>query len=51
VHKFFVLCLSNKHSPIRTHLPVIARDQKHAVKIAQGAGLVPYGVIPGKRLS
>jgi len=48
MHKFFVLCLSNKHATIRTHLPVMARDQKQAVKIARGAGLIPYGVIAGK---
>jgi len=48
MRKFFVLCLGNKHSAIRTHLPVMARDQKQAVKIARGAGLVPYGVILGK---
>lgn len=48
LRKFFVLCLQSKHSTIRTHLPVIARDQKHAVRIARGTGLIPYGVIPGK---
>lgn len=48
MRKFYVLCQLNKHSKIKTHLPVLARDQKGAVRVAKGAGLIPYGVIPAK---
>ncbi len=46
--KFYVVCKAGLWSPVTTHLPVLARDAKHAVKIARGAGLIPYGVIAGK---
>lgn len=48
MRKFYVLCQQSVHSRIKTHLPVVARDQKEAVKVAKGAGLIPYGVIAGK---
>ena len=50
MNKYYVLCMISVHSEIKTTLPVLARDPKHAVRIARGSGLVPYGVIPGKRL-
>lgn len=49
MHKFYVLCQGSKHSPIKTYLPVLAKDPKQAIKIARGSsGLIPYGVIAGK---
>ena len=48
MHKYFVLCQPSKHSETKTYLPVIAKDQKQAVKMARGVGLKPYGVIAGK---
>jgi len=48
MHKFYVLCQLCVHSRIKTYLPVVARDSKEAVKVARGAGLIPYGVIAGK---
>ena len=32
MHKYFVLCQPSKHSEAKTYLPVIAKDQKQAVK-------------------
>jgi hypothetical protein len=46
--KYFVLCQLSLHSRIKTSLPVIAKDPVSAVRIARGAGLIPYGVVPGK---
>lgn len=45
---FYVLCQQTAHSQIKTHLPVIAHTGKEAVRIARGAGFIPYGVIHGK---
>lgn len=46
--KFYVMCAASKHSPNKTSVPVLARDNKHAVKIARTIGLTPYGVVAGK---
>ena len=46
--KFYVVCKLAPHSPVTTHLPVLAKDRKDAVRVARGAGLIPYGVIPAK---
>ena len=48
MRKFYVLCQLSIHSRVKTSLPVLARDQKGAVRVAKGAGLIPYGVIAGK---
>jgi hypothetical protein len=45
LRKYYVLCQQSTHSTIKTHLPVIAKDNKHAIRIARGAGLIPYGII------
>ena len=48
LHKFYVLCALSVHSLNTTCLPVMARDAKHAVKIAKGQGLFPHYVVAGK---
>ncbi len=50
MRKFFVLCMPNVHSDIKTSMPVIARDTQQAVKIAKGMGLRPYGVVVSKEV-
>jgi hypothetical protein len=48
MRKYYVLCQLSVHSTNKTCLPVLAKDRIHAVRIARGAGLIPYGVVPGK---
>jgi hypothetical protein len=48
MRKFFVLCAGLLNSTIKTCLPVIARDQQQAIRVAKATGLYPYGVIAGK---
>lgn len=48
MRKFYVLCATTKNAQIKTAVPVLARDNKHAVQIARTIGLTPYCVTAGK---
>lgn len=41
LRKYYVLCQQSTHSTIKTHLPVIAKDNKHAIRMAEAQDSYP----------